>query len=119
MQAINLKEKFTLFNDRWTPKVIANLDDNHIYLTKIKGDFVWHCHDEQDEMFLVVEGRFKMDFRDREVWVEQGELLIVPKGVEHRPSATQECKLLVIENAGTDHSGGVETELRQDTHERI
>tara|TARA_R110002096_G_C14661942_1_gene728507 strand:+ start:34759 stop:35118 length:360 start_codon:yes stop_codon:yes gene_type:complete len=119
MKAINLADKFELFNDQWTPKVIAMLDDNHVYLTKIDGDFVWHSHEDQDELFIVIEGRFRMDFRDRSQWVEQGELLVVPKGVEHRPCAELECKLLVIENAGTDHTGGVEDERRQEAHERI
>ena len=119
MQAINLKDKFNQFIDQWTPKVITTLDDNHVYLTKIKGEFVWHAHDGQDEMFVVIEGRFKMEFRDREVWVEQGEIIVVPAGVEHRPAAEEECKIMVIENAGTDHSGGAETELRQEEHERI
>ncbi|MBT5187251.1 MAG: cupin domain-containing protein [Kordiimonadaceae bacterium] len=119
MEAINLKEKFNLFNDQWTPKVITNLDDNHVYLTKIEGDFVWHSHENQDELFIVVEGRFRMDFRDKAVWVEEGEVLLVPAGTEHRPSAEAECKLLVIENAGTDHTGGVDDDRRQEEHERI
>lgn len=119
MKAINIKKKFDLFNDQWTPKVIANLDDNHVYVTKIEGDFIWHSHDDQDELFIVIEGRFRMDFRDRAVWVEEGEMLVVPKGIGHRPCAEEECKLLVIENAGTDHTGGVEDERRQEKHERI
>ncbi len=119
MKAINLKEKFELFNEQWTPKVITNLDNNHVYLTKIEGEFVWHSHEGQDEMFVVIEGRLCMDFRDKQVWVEQGEILVVPAGVEHKPSATEECKLLVIENAGTDHSGGEKTDLRQENHQRI
>ena len=119
IEAINLKEKFSKFTDQWTPKVITHLDNNHVYLTKIEGDFVWHSHEGQDELFIVIEGRFRMDFRDKSVWVEKGEVLLVPKGVEHRPCAEEECKLLVIENAGTDHTGGVEDERRQESHDRI
>ncbi len=119
MQSLNLKEKFSLFSEQWTPKIIANIDDNHIYLTRIEGDFIWHDHPGQDELFIVIEGRFRMDFRDRQVWVEQGEIIVVPAGVEHKPFAENECKLLVIENAGTDHTGGIETERRQENHQRI
>ncbi len=119
MEAISIKEKLSLFTDQWTPKVITMLDGNHVYLTKIEGDFVWHSHDEQDELFIVIEGRFRMEFRDRQVWVEEGEILVVPKGVEHRPCADELCKLLVIENAGTDHTGGVEDDRRRENHERI
>lgn len=120
MEVINLKEKFNLFDDQWTPKVITHLDENHVYLTKIEGDFVWHSHDDQDELFIVIEGRFKMDFREKSVWVNQGEVLLVPKGTEHRPCAPEGvCKLLVIEKADTDHTGGVEDDRRQESHARI
>lgn len=119
MEVIKIKEKFSLFKDQWTPKVISMLDDYHVYLTRIEGDFIWHNHDEQDELFIVIEGRFRMEFRDRSVWVEEGEMLVVPKGVEHRPCADEECKLLVIENANTDHTGGIEDDRRQENHERI
>lgn len=119
MNAINLKEKFNLFTDQWTPKIITNLDDNHVYLTKIEGDFIWHSHDDQDELFIVIEGRFRMDFRDRSQWVETGEILLVPKGVEHRPCAEEECKLLVIEKADTDHTGGENDQRRKENHDHI
>lgn len=119
MEAINLNEKFDLFKDQWTPKIITHLDDNHVYLTKIEGDFIWHSHDDQDELFIVIEGRFRMDFRDRSQWVEKGEVLLVPKGIEHRPCAEEECKLLVIEKADTDHTGGKEDDRRKESHEII
>lgn len=119
MQSINLSEKFSLFKEQWTPKIIAMMDDNHVYLARIEGDFIWHSHAGQDELFLVIEGRFKMEFREREVWVEEGEMIVVPANTEHRPCAEKECKVLIIENAGTDHTGGIETELRKEGHERI
>lgn len=119
MNAINLKQKLALFNDQWSPKVIANIDNYHVYLSKIEGDFVWHAHEDQDEFFLVVTGRFRMDFRDKSVWVEEGDTLIVPAGVEHKPYAETECAVLVIENADTQHTGGVDDPRRKDTHDRI
>ncbi|WP_417463640.1 cupin domain-containing protein [Kordiimonas sp.] len=119
MEAINLKEKLDLFSDTWTPKIVGNVDDNHVYLAKLEGDFIWHAHDDQDEMFLVVDGRFRLDFRDREVWVEQGEMIVVPKGVEHKPYAPEICSVLIIEKADTDHTGGIDDPLRKENHERI
>jgi len=119
MQAINLKQKLELFTDQWTPKIIANVDDNHIYVAKLEGDFIWHSHDDQDEMFLVVEGRLRLDFRDKQVWVEEGEVIVVPKGVEHKPYAPDVCSVLIIENAGTEHTGGIDNPLRKENHERI
>ena len=94
MKAINLSEKLNLFSDQWTLKIITHLDDNHVYLTKIEGEFIWHSHGGQDEIFIVIEGRFRMDFRDRSESVEKGEELLVPKGLVHRPCAEEECKLL-------------------------
>ena len=119
MKVINLKQKTSLFTEQWTPKIIATLDHNHIYLSKLKGDFVWHNHADQDEMFLVVEGRFRMDFRDEQLWVEEGEIIVVPKGVEHKPFAEEECSVLVIENASTEHTGGVDDPRTKESYDWI
>ena len=119
MEAINLKQKLGLFSDTWTPKIIASLDSNHIYVAKLEGDFVWHQHDDQDEMFLVIEGRLRLDFKDKNVWLEEGEMLVVPKGVAHKPYAPDGCSVLVIEDAGTAHTGGVDDPRRKQDHERI
>ena len=119
MDVVNLKDKLGLFSDQWSPKVIGNIDDYQVYLAKIEGDFVWHSHEHEDEFFLVVEGRFRMDFRDSEKWVEEGEMIVVPKGVEHKPFAEQECAVMVIESAKTQHTGGVDDPRRKDVHERI
>ena len=119
MDAINLKQKLGLFTDHWTPKIVSHLDNNHIYLAKFDGDFIWHTHDDQDEMFLVVEGRFRLDFRDKQVWVEKGEMIVVPKGVEHKPFSPEPCSVLIIENAGTEHTGGIDDPLRKEDHDRI
>ncbi|NVJ99714.1 MAG: cupin domain-containing protein [Alphaproteobacteria bacterium] len=119
MEAIKIKEKLGLFSAQWTPHVIANVDDNHVFLSKLEGEFVWHAHDSQDEMFLVIDGRFRMDFRDRQVWLEEGDMIVVPKGVEHKPYAPKECSVLVIEKAETDHTGGIDDPRRKEKHERI
>jgi len=119
MDVINFKQKMGLFKDQWSPKIIADLDDNMVCMAKFEGDFVWHAHDDQDEMFLVVDGRFRMDFRDKQVWIEEGEMIVVPKGVEHKPYAPQECTALLIENKGTAHTGGVDDPRKKDEHERI
>ncbi|MEX0299894.1 MAG: cupin domain-containing protein [Kordiimonas sp.] len=117
---MNLKEKASKFTDTWSPKILADLDDNMVCLAKFDGDFVWHAHDDQDEMFLVVEGRFRMDFRDKQVWVNAGEMIVVPKGVEHKPFAPEEgCTALLIENKGTAHTGGVDDPRKKDEHDRI
>ncbi|MFC3051071.1 cupin domain-containing protein [Kordiimonas pumila] len=119
MDSVNLKQKLSLFSEQWTPKIIADLDDNMVCLAKLEGDFVFHAHDNQDEMFLVVEGRLRMDFRDRQVWLEKGEMIVVSKGVEHKPFAPEECCVLLIENKGTAHTGGVDDPRRKDKHDRI
>src|SRR5215203_5398767 len=90
-QAVNLAEKFSLFTDHWQPRVVGELNGQHVKLVKLLGEFVWHKHDREDELFLVVRGRFRMEFRDREVWLDEGEFLIVPRGVEHRPVAPEEA----------------------------
>ncbi len=107
---INLAQKFTLFNETWSPKVVADLNDSYIKLAKLQGEFVWHQHENEDELFIIVKGRLLMKFRDREVWVEEGEILVVPKGVEHLPVAPEEVQIILIEPKGTLHTGDVETE---------
>jgi len=107
---INLAQKFAMFNETWSPKVVADLNDSYIKLAKLQGEFVWHQHEHEDELFIVVKGRLLMKFRDREVWIAEGELLVVPKGVEHLPIAPEEVQIILIEPKGTLHSGDVETE---------
>lgn len=119
MDVINLEEKLGKFSDTWTPKVISHVDGHKVYLSKLEGDFVWHAHDEQDEMFLVLEGVLNIEFRDKQVTLKEGEMIVVPKGVEHRPHSQNGCSVMVIEDAGTDHTGGVDTPLRQETFETI
>ena len=105
MDKVNLREKLALFSDHWSPKVIGELNGQHVKLVKFRGAFVWHKHDAEDELFLVVAGRFTMEFRDRTVTIEEGEFLIVPSGVEHRPVADDEVSVLLFEPVGTLNTG--------------
>jgi len=110
MDKVNLREKLALFAEQWSPKIVGQLNGQMVKLVKFQGEFVWHHHDHEDEMFLVVHGRFRMDFKDREVWLEEGEFLIVPRGVEHRPVAPQEAHVLLFEPATTLNTGNVQNE---------
>lgn len=104
-EPINLQKKFALFSDRWSPKIIAQMNDYHFKLVKIQGDFVWHSHSETDEVFIVVEGSMQISLRDGQVTLNAGEMFVVPKGVEHKPYAASECKLMLIEPVGTVNTG--------------
>jgi mannose-6-phosphate isomerase-like protein (cupin superfamily) len=108
-EAISLEKKFELFADRWSPRVVAEMNDYQFKLAKLEGDFIWHDHPETDETFLVVEGQLRIDFRDGAVHLGPGEMFVVPKGVEHKPYAENEVKVLIIEPRGvvnTGHEGG-------------
>ena len=109
--AINLAEKFTLFSEHWTPKIIAELNDYQIKLARLEGEFVWHSHEDTDELFLCVAGQLKIELRDRVVTLNPGELYVVPKGVEHKPVADQECQVVIIEPRGVINTGENESEL--------
>lgn len=102
---IRLNEKFGLFSDRWSPRVIAELNDYQIKLARLQGEFVWHAHDETDELFFIVRGRMEIAFRDGVVELREGEMLVVPKGVEHCPRAEQECAVMLIEPRGVANTG--------------
>ena len=106
-QPINIQEKYYKFSSRWFPKIIAQVNDYHIKIAKVMGEFVWHSHPETDEMFLVMEGQMDIHFRDGVVTLHQGEMYVVPKGVEHKPVAAEECHILLIEPAGTINTGEV------------
>ena len=111
-QAINLGEKVGLIGEQWSPRVVAELNDYQFKVARIEGEFIWHDHPETDEAFLVLEGELRIDFRDGAVLLRQGELFVVPKGVEHKPFAAKEVKLLLIEPRGilnTGHAGGERT----------
>ena len=107
---INFKEKLSLFSEQWSPKVIAQLNDYHFKLAKVQGEFVWHDHPETDEVFIVVNGHLDILFRDGKVSLEEGEMFVVPKGVEHKPVAENECQILLVEPVGTVNTGNVVNE---------
>lgn len=122
MNKINLAQKFSLINDHWNPRIVGELNGQYLKLVKFQGPFTWHHHDNEDEMFLVVKGRFRMEFnepqdepttstRAKEIWLEEGEFCIVPRGVEHRPVADQECQVLLFEPATTLNTGNVQDEF--------
>lgn len=119
MEKVNLGEKLTLFADHWSPKVVGELNGQHVKLVKFVGEFVWHTHDHEDELFLVVKGRFTMEFRGHRVALDEGEFLIVPRGVEHRPVADEEVHVLLFEPATTLNTGDVRNERTVADPERL
>ncbi len=119
MDKVNLQEKFGLFHEQWTPKVVGELNGQQVRLAKVQGDFVWHKHDEEDEFFLVVKGQLTIDLRDQRVVINEGEFFVVPRGVEHKPSAEDETHLLLFEPAETRHTGDVESARTVHNMEKI
>ena len=119
MSKISVAEKLATFTEHFSPKVIAELNGQEVKVVKFKGSFVWHHHETEDELFFVVAGRLRMDFRDREVWVDPGEMILVPHGVEHRPHADEEVSILVFEPAVTLNTGNVVSERTVTQVERI
>jgi mannose-6-phosphate isomerase-like protein (cupin superfamily) len=111
VEKVNLADKFLRFADHWSPKVVGELNGQHVKLVKFAGSFVWHQHELEDELFLVVRGAFRMEFRDRVVELQAGEFLIVPRGVEHRPVADAEVEVLLVEPASTVNTGSAGGEL--------
>ena len=119
MDKTNLNQKFSLFSEQWKPKIAGELNGQMVKLVKFLGPFVWHHHDNEDEMFLVVKGRFRMEFRDRHVWIEEGEFIIVPRDVEHRPVAEEEAHVLLFEPGSTLNTGNVQNERTVPKLDRI
>jgi mannose-6-phosphate isomerase-like protein (cupin superfamily) len=119
MEKINLPEKLSLFKEHWKPKIVGELNGQMVKLVKFKGPFVWHHHDHEDELFYVVKGSFDMEFEDSIVTVSEGEFIIVPRGVEHRPNATEECDVMLFEPASTLNTGNIENEKTLHRLEKI
>jgi mannose-6-phosphate isomerase-like protein (cupin superfamily) len=134
MNKINLSDKLSLFNDYWSPRIVGELNGQYAKLVKFKGPFTWHHHENEDELFLVVKGRFRMEYRDsdpatkhvgdsaeatRHVWIETGEMIIVPRGVEHRPVADEEAHVLLFEPISTLNTGNVTDEFTVRNLQRI
>jgi mannose-6-phosphate isomerase-like protein (cupin superfamily) len=108
---VNIAQKFAQIPEYWKPYIAAELNGQAVKLDKLKGEFIWHHHENEDELFLCVKGRFRIEFRDRHVWLEEGEFLVVPRGVEHRPVADEEAWILLFEPASTLNTGNVENEF--------
>ncbi|MDA3843996.1 MAG: cupin domain-containing protein [Candidatus Kapabacteria bacterium] len=119
MHKINIEEKFSLINKHWSPKIVGELNGQHVLLAKIKGEFVMHKHDDEDEMFLVIEGSFRMEMPGKTIELGKGEFLIIPKGQEHRPIAEKEALIMLFEPAGTINTGNVKHDYSIDSPERI
>lgn len=119
MEKVNITEKLTLFSDHWNPRIVAELNGQHVKLAKLQGEFVWHKHDEEDEMFLVLKGQFNMEFRDRIQTIQENEFIVVPRGVEHRPVAEQEVSILLFEPASTLNTGDAKSALTREKLEWI
>ena len=116
---VNLTQKLSLFDDLWSPKIVGELNGQYVKLAKIKGEFVWHHHEDEDELFLVVKGRLLIKLDDQDITLEEGELCIVPRGVEHKPVAEQEVHILLFEPKSTLHTGNVRTEKTVDKQDWI
>ncbi|MFN8012364.1 MAG: cupin domain-containing protein [Holophagaceae bacterium] len=106
-EKISLDAKFASFSDRWSPRIVAELNGQHVKVSKVQGEFVWHRHDHEDELFLVHRGRLRIEFRDRAVELGPGEMIVVPRGVEHRPVAVEEVEMVMFEPAGTLNTGNL------------
>ncbi|MEZ4885781.1 MAG: cupin domain-containing protein [Chitinophagales bacterium] len=119
MQKVNIDSKLALFSDHWNPRIVGELNGQHVKLAKLKGEFVWHKHDEEDELFYILKGELQMEFRDRTVVLKKGEFLIVPRGVEHRPVAEEEVSLMLFEPVGTVNTGNEKSELTREELEQI
>lgn len=102
---VNFNKKFELFSDKWSPKIIAQMNDYHFKLVRVEGDFTWHDHKDTDEVFIIMEGSLRIDFEDGIQTLQEGELIVIPKGIKHKPYAKHECKILLIEPAGTINTG--------------
>lgn len=114
MKKINLEDKLSKFSEHWSPKVIAEMNDYQFKLVKIEGEFVWHDHPDTDEVFIVIEGTMQIEFEDRTIELSEGEMLVVPKGVRHKPYAEEECKVMLVEPRGVVNTGDAEGDLTAD-----
>lgn len=119
MEKINIGEKLSLFHDYWNPRIIGELNGQQVKLTKLKGEFIWHSHENEDELFYILKGSLRMEFRDRVEIINEGEMIIVPRGVEHKPVAEEEVQLMLFEPASTVNTGKIENERTRKTLEVI
>jgi mannose-6-phosphate isomerase-like protein (cupin superfamily) len=119
MKKVNLKDKLSLFNDYWSPKIIGDLNDSQVKLAKFKGEFVWHKHDNEDELFFIIKGKLLIKLRDQDIYLQEGEFVIIPKGVEHLPIAEEEVHVMLIEPKTTLNTGDTISELTKKELNRI
>ena len=119
MEKVNLVQKFSKFQDYWSPKVVGDINDSYVKLVKLKGEFVWHQHEREDELFLVIKGRLLIKLRDQDIFLEEGEFVIIPRGVEHLPIAEEEAHVLLLEPKTTLNTGNIENERTVADLERI
>lgn len=119
MNKINIKDKLSLFHDYWNPRIVAELNGQHVKLAKLQGEFIWHKHDNEDEMFLVIEGQLKMEFRDKTITINENEFIVVPRGVEHRPIADKEVSIMLFEPCTTINTGDTKNNLTRENLESI
>ena len=119
MEKVNLRQKFGCFTDYWSPKIVGQVNDAYVKLAKLKGEFVWHRHEQEDELFLVVKGELLIKFREKDIRLEQGELLVVPRGMEHMPIAEDEVHLLLFEPKSTVNTGNTRGEQTVENLERV
>ena len=111
MKSVNLSEKFDKFSDYWAPRVIAEMNDYYFKLVKVKGEFVWHTHDDTDETFIVLDGELIIEFRDKTITLKKGEMIVIPKGVEHKPASREECQIMIVEPKGVMNTGDADDQL--------
>ena len=116
---INIEQKLSLFNDHWNPRIVGELNKQHVKIAKIKGEFIWHKHDDEDEMFLVLKGTLKIAFRDKTETINENEIIIIPRGTEHKPIAEKEVPIMLFEPATTINTGALENELTRKNLEAI
>ena len=119
MDKVNLTQKLSLFNDQWSPKIVGDLNESYIKVAKLKGEFVWHHHEKEDEMFFVIKGKLIIRFKDRDIKIEEGEFLIIPKGVEHLPVAEEEVCVMLIEPKSTLNTGNIKDKRTVENLDRI
>ena len=119
MSIINIQEKFKLFSELWTPKKIGELNGQQILLAKIKGEFIWHAHEHEDELFMIIKGSLMIEFRDKTIELNEGEIYIIPKGVEHKPIAQEEVHVLLFEPLDIKHTGNVMADVTVEAFENI
>ncbi len=119
IESVKVVEKFSRFNERWSPKIVGEVNDAYVKLVKFKGEFVWHHHETEDELFFVVKGRFTMKLRERDIQVGEGEFIVIPRGVEHKPVAEEECHVMLVEPQSTLNTGNVRNDRTLPDLDRI